>query len=182
MCYTYDVNRTKIYHYTHFEECKDENGQLLLKITPCKLAKELIYTIPEKFVFKYYSKKYKEEESVKGEGNVSFRDMLKNEELFEQLPDEQIKETLIPMKHKRFENCVVNDTGLQELIEEKLGILEDVEYITAPLHNAKYWKQYKPYRCQDGVEVDAKIATSKTLHNITEVIDSLDYGVGGLPK
>ena len=137
----------------------------------------MIYTIPEKFVFKYYSKKYKEEESVKGEGNVSFRDMLQKAELFEQLPEEQTKETLIPMKHKRFENCVVND-----IIEEKLGILEDVEYITAPLHNAKYWKQYKPYRCQDGVEVDAKIATSKTLHNITEVIGSLDYGVGGLPK
>lgn len=62
----------------------------------------------------------------------------------------------------------------KNLIEERLGVLEDVESITKPLHDEKYWKQYKPYRCQDGTEINVKIATRKTLHNITEAIDSLD--------
>lgn len=179
-CYTYGANCTKVCQYAHFEECKDENGQLFLKITPCKLAKNLKDMDPSEFVFEYYSKKYIEEESIKGEGNVSFRDMLQKKELFEQLPEEQTKETLIPMEHKRFEDRRVDDTGLQELIEERLGVLEDVESITKPLHNEKYWKRYnKPYRCQDGVEINVKIATRKTLHNITEVIDSLDQ-IGSL--
>ena len=165
------------YYYVHFEECKDKNGQLFLKITPCKLAENLKNMGPKEFVYEYYSKKYIEEESIKGEGNVSFRDMLKTE-LFEQLPEEQTKETLIPMEYKRLEDRCVDAPGLQELIEERLGVLEDVESITKPLHNEKYWKQYKPYRCQDGIEINVKIATRKTLSdNLTNALNSFDHGV-----
>lgn len=173
-----EANDTMEEHYVHFEECKDESGQLFLKITPCKLAKNLKDMDPKEFVYDYYSKKYIEEESIKGEGNVSFRDMLKTE-LFEQLPEEQTKETLIPMEHKRFEDRRVDDTGLQELIEKRLGVFEDYELTTKSLNNEKFRKRYnKPYRCQDGTEINVKIATTKTLSdNLANALNSFDHGV-----
>lgn len=174
-----EANNTIEKHYVHFEEYKNENGQLFLKITPCKLAKNLKDMDSKEFVYDYYSPKYIEEESIKGEGNVSFRDMLQKAELFEQLPEEQTKETLIPMEHKRLEDRRVDAPGLQKLIEERLGVLEDVELITKSLHNEKYWKRYsKPYRCQDGTEINGRIATRKTLSdNLTNALNSFDHGV-----